>query len=258
MGMAFVADDEAAEAVEPGDGTLDDPSVSPEFLAALDAAPCDAGGDTSISYGGAAAWKVVSLVGMKLVRPAARGPALLAHGCQRIEQRLKGFAVVKVGAGQEESEGQSVAIDENVAFGAGFPAINRVWPGFLAPFFAGTDEESALARDQSMAAAMLSLFSIRRCRAAHTPAFCQSRSRRQQVMPEQPANSRGRYSHGMPVISTNMMPRNASRAATGGRPPLGRGRSGGISATISASKSSGSSSLAMSQDRPNMVNKWFC
>lgn len=256
--MTFVADDEAAEAVEPGDGSLDDPPVSSEFLAALDAAPGDACDDAPAAYGGAAARIVVSLVGMKPDRPAARRPASLAHGCHSIEQRLKDFAVVNVGSGQNESERQSVAIDENVAFRTGFAAIDGVWAGFLAPFFAGTDEESALARDQSMAPAVLSLSSKRRCREVQTPAFCQSRSRRQHVMPEQPANSRGRYSHGIPAIGTNMMPRSASRAGTGGRPPLGRGGSGGSNATISASKSSGSSSLAISQARPNMVNKGFC
>lgn len=256
--MTFVSDDKAAEAVEPGDGSLDDPSVSAEFLAALNAAPRDADDDAAAADGCAAACKVVSLVGMKPVWPAAWAPASLAHRFDCIEQRLENFAVVNVGGGQDESERHSVAIDKNVAFATGFAAIDGVGAGFLAPFFAGTDEESALARDQSIAPAVLSLSSNRWCKQAQTPALCQSRSRRQHVMPEQPAYSHGRYSHGMPVISTNMMPRSASGAATGGRPPFGRGGSRGSNATISASKSSGRSSLAISQALPNMVNKGFC
>ena len=97
--MSFIADDEAAETVEPGDGPFDHPSVPPEFLAAFNAAPGDAGDDAAPAYGRAAARIVVSLVGMKLVRPAARPPALLAHRCYGIDQRLEGFAVVDVGGG---------------------------------------------------------------------------------------------------------------------------------------------------------------
>ena len=39
-----------------------------------------------------------------------------------------------------------------------------------------------------------------------TPAACQSRRRRQQVVPLPPPISWGRYSHGIPLLSTNGMP----------------------------------------------------
>ena len=38
---ALVADAQASEIVEPGMGSLDDPAVAPEFLAALDATASD-------------------------------------------------------------------------------------------------------------------------------------------------------------------------------------------------------------------------
>lgn len=49
------------------------------------------------------------------------------------------------------------------------------------------------------------------------PASCQARSRRQHVMPEQPATSKGNRFQGMAVYRTNRMPVKALRASTGGR-----------------------------------------
>ncbi len=71
------------------------------------------------------------------------------------------------------------------------------------------------------------------------PACCQSRSRRQQVMPLPQPISAGRYSHGSPVLSTNRMPVSAARSGTGGRPPFGQGLAGGSNGSIILHKSSG-------------------
>jgi hypothetical protein len=67
---------------------------------------------------------------------------------------------------------------------------------------------------------------------SHTPASCQSRSRRQQVMPHPQPISWGKSSQGMPVRRTNRMPVSAFRSSTGFRPGyrkrrrLGGGRMG--------------------------------
>jgi len=63
--------------------------------------------------------------------------------------------------------------------------------------------------------------------ACQMPASCQSRSRRQQVMPEPQPISCGSISQGMPLLSTKRMPVSVARALIGGRPPFGRGGWGG-------------------------------
>jgi hypothetical protein len=66
-----------------------------------------------------------------------------------------------------------------------------------------------------------------RCSRAHTPAACQSRSRRQQVGPLPKPAAVGSRFHGIPVRSTNRIPFSAA-----GRPParpLGAGGAGGSS-----------------------------
>ena len=62
-----------------------------------------------------------------------------------------------------------------------------------------------------------------------TPAWYQSRSLRQHLIPLPHPISAGKYSQGMPVFSTNRIPASAARSDTRGRPPLGFGGSGGSS-----------------------------
>lgn len=256
--MALVADGEATELVDPSEGSLDNPSMLSQVFAAIDAASCDTGRDGPGSQIVSTTLEVVTFVGMQFVGSPSRASAALAHGLDGIDHCGEDFAVMSVCAGQNDGERDTGPVDQNVAFRAGLAAIGRVRADRVAPFLAATDEESTEARDQSIPSARLSRSSMWRWIRSHAPASCQARSRRQQVMPEQPATSNGRRSQGTAVYSTNRMPSSASRASTGGRPPFGRARSTGSNGAISAHKSSGRSFLAIRQARQNMVNKWFC
>lgn len=256
--MAFISNDETAELVEPCEGSLDDPSMLSQMLAAFDAASRDAWCDASGTQIVSAPAAVVALVGMQLVGPPSGAAASLAHRPDGVDDRVEGLDIVTIRAGQNDGERDASPVDQKVAFGAGLAPIRRVRADRIAPFLAGMEEESTDALDQSISPARLSLSSMWRWIRSHVPASCQARRRRQHVMPEQPATSKGRRSHGIAVYSTNRMPISASRGSTGGRPPFGRARSAGSNGAISAHKSSGSSFLAMRQARPNMVNKRFC
>lgn len=69
----------------------------------------------------------------------------------------------------------------------------------------------------------------RKCRRSQMQPACQSRRRRQQVMPLPKPGSCGKSSHAIPVCSTNKMPFNAARSSTLGRPPWGEGSTVGSS-----------------------------
>jgi hypothetical protein len=71
-----------------------------------------------------------------------------------------------------------------------------------------------MAREKSILSAPRRRASNTSCNRSHTPAACQSRRRRQQVMPEPHPISLGRLSHGIPVVSTNRIPVNTGRADT--------------------------------------------
>lgn len=245
--MAFVADDETAELVDPGEGSLDDPSVLAEMRAAFDATPGDTGDDVAVAQLAPTKGMVIGLVGMELGRPSAWTSASATNGLYGIDGSGQNLAVVTIGTGQDDGERNAASVDHDMAFRARLPAIGRVRTNRFAPFLAATDEESIDARDQSISPASARRSSMWRWISSQRPAFCQALSLRQQVMPEQPATSYGRRSQGIAVYNTNRMPTSASRLPTGGRPPFGRGGSGGMSGAISAHNASGRSCLAISK-----------
>jgi hypothetical protein len=96
------------------------------------------------------------------------------------------------GVRRSASEIDPVAVDEQMAFGAWSGTVRGVRVGRFAPFLAATDTLSMQPRLQSMALALPSQASRTRCSHTHTPAACQSRSLRQQVIPESQPISLGR------------------------------------------------------------------
>ena len=218
---AFVADREASKLVEPCEGSLDDPAVAAKLLAGVDPSAGDARPDLAAATCVAAAAMVIRLVRVQLVRAPSGSAALARDRRDGIDQRLEGRAVVDVGAGQEKPQRNAAPVRDQMALGAGSASIRRVRPGGRTPFFAAMDELSTQARLQSIRSASCNRRSNSRCNRSHTPAACQSRNRRQQVMPDPHPISAGSISQGMPVRSTNKMPVRAALAVTGGRPPFG-------------------------------------
>jgi hypothetical protein len=80
---------------------------------------------------------------------------------------------------------------------------------------------------------------------SHTPACCQSRKRRQHVIPDPHPSSSGSICQGIPLRRTKTMPVRHARSETRGRPPCGcRGGIGKRGSTRSHN-ASGSSAAAM-------------
>jgi hypothetical protein len=104
---------------------------------------------------------------------------------------------------------------------------------------------STHARDQSIWSASPKRFRRVWCNLRQTPALCQSRRRRQQVIPEPQPISWGSISQGIPVLSTNRMPARQARSGMRGRPPLGLGFFGGSNGWMVVQSSSLTSSFAI-------------
>lgn len=105
--------------------------------------------DPALCAGSATAGIVVTLVGMQLSGPTTRPAALAPHGGNGVEQRLEHPAVMDVGAGQANCQGNAAAVGDDVALGPWAPAIGGVRPGDLAPLLAAMDALSMQARLQS-------------------------------------------------------------------------------------------------------------
>ena len=155
-----------------------------------------------------------------------------------IDHIYERIGVVNVSRSTDYGERYSFGVDHNMALRTRFAFIRWIGTGTLSPFLAAMLAESTAARDQSILPASPSLSRNTWCNFSHTPAFCQSRGLRQQVMPEPQPISGGSIFHCMPVLSTKTMPLNASRLGTLGRPPFGlAGSTGNSGATISQSSS---------------------
>src|SRR5829696_5048546 len=236
--QAFIAHPQASEPTEPGKGALHDPAMPPQPLAALDLAPRDPRRDPPLAALGPAVRGIVALVGMPFVGPLAGPPQRALDGHHRIQQRLQGQTVRTVGRAQAERERHALAIDQQMVLAPRLAAIRRVRAGNFAPLVAGTSRLSTPARDQSISSAIPSRSSSARCRPSQTPAFCQSRNRRQHVTPLPQPISWGNSAHGMPLRSTNKIPVSVARGGLDGRPPFGFGGSGGSSGSMTLHRSS--------------------
>jgi len=188
---------------------------------------------------------VIGAVRKHFVRTFARPASRLLDRWNSIDQCDGHFRIMNICTGMLNSQRSALAINNQMAFRAIFAPIRGIWAGFRPPKSARTEQLSMAEQDQSIASAIPNSSS----RASHifcqTPVICQSRRRRQQVIPLPQPISLGRYSQGVPVLRTNRMPVRQARSVTLGRPPLGLGGSGGMCGSIRCHSSSVSSGLAI-------------
>jgi len=86
-------------------------------------------------------------------------------------------------------------------------------------------------------------------RVAHTPARCQSRRRRQHVIPDPQPSSWGSICQGMPLRRTKTMPVRHARSETRGRPPCGRRAGIGKNGSTRSHNGSGRSAAVITRSR---------
>ena len=244
----LIAHGQPTEAIEPGQRPLHDPPVPSEALAGLHAAAGDPWEDAPLPAGSTTARVVVALIGVQLVRTPTRSSRTASRLADRLDRVQGGFQqprVMHVGRRERHGEGDPLSVDHKMALRARFAAIRRIRPGVFAPLLAATLAESSDARDQSSLSASAKRWSNSWCRRSHTPVSCQSRRRRQHVIPLPQPISWGSSSHPIPLLSTKMIPLSAARSGTRGRPPFGFGGAGGNSGAITAHSSSLTSALLM-------------
>lgn len=228
------------------------PSVPTQLLTALHSFTCYATLDASLAKRLTAPRYVIRLVSMHPIRTLARATPLAEWTRDRlnaVHHLLKDPRVVGVSTRQFHRQRYPLPLDHKMALRARFALICGVRPnslGLWVPLFtplAAIVSESTLALDQSILSASPRRLSSARWSLCHTPAFCQSRSLRQQVTPLPQPISCGSISQGSPPFSTKMMPVRAARFGIRGRPPLGLGASCGRSGSITSHSSSGTSGL---------------
>lgn len=241
--QSFITHPQTTELVQPGDGAFDHPTGLAQIAAVRSTASGNLMQDATLLQCQAVSATVIGAISLNTLGLSQRPSAFSSHRRHAIDQRQQLRDIVPIGLGQNDIDRDALRIDEKVVFAALLTAIGWVRSTFFPPCTALTDELSATAREKSILSAARSLSSSTPCSFFHTPAFCQARSRRQQVMPEPHPISCGSISHGMPDCKTNRMPVNTRRSSSGLRPGwvLRRRLTGNSGWTISHSSSSTSS-----------------
>ena len=215
---SFIADAEPAILMQPRERPLHNPPVYPKATSIIGAPLCQKRSDELSP-------KLLP-VGLTVIRSipqhasrTPKGPANLA--CYRrdgLDQWQQLSNVVTIRSGQSHGQRDTVRVSHQMVFRAFFAAIRGIGTCFCPPKTARTEAESTTARERSTWSARRNWLSKTRWILSHTPAFCQSRRRRQQVMPEPQPISWGKSSHGIPVLSTKRMPVRTSRSDNAFRP----------------------------------------
>lgn len=243
VGPTFETNAKTTEVVKPSMGTFDHPAEFSQATAVF----CPALGnhrlDAAITKFLAMRLGVIATVGVDDFRFLKRPAAHAADRWNGVYQGQQLGDVVTIRAGQDHADGNAIGVYEDVMLGTWSRAIRGVRARFSPAPTARTDEESTAAREKSSSPASRNFASRSSCSRFHTPAFCQSRNRRQQVEPEPNPNLVDRSRQRIPVLSTNKMPFSAARFATGKRPGyfLRRGFGAGSNGSISAHNSSSTS-----------------
>jgi hypothetical protein len=232
-------------AVQPRQGAFHDPAITPQPCAGIDSPARNSRDNVTLLQSPMTARIVIAFVRVQLLRSLPRPAVRTENRGDGVHHRLKHLRVVNVGPRMSDRQRDATAVDHQVALRARFTPVRRVGAGLLPPPGAGTVPESSEARDQSIWSATPSQSSRARWRSSHTPAACQSRKRRQQVIPLPQPISWGSSSHGIPVLSTKRIPVKAARCPMQGRPPFGFGVCGGNSGSSVAHNSSDISSRAI-------------
>ncbi|VVE59319.1 hypothetical protein PSP20601_05504 [Pandoraea sputorum] len=239
-GPTFEANAKTAKVVKPRMSTLDNPAEFAQATAVFCPAPGEHRFDAALAKPLTMRLGIVATVCVDDFGLQKRLAAHAANGWDRVDERQQLGDVVAVRAGQHCADGDAICIDEDVMLGTWSRAIRGVRARFLPASTARAEDESTTAREKLSSPASRNLSSSSWCNLIHTPAFCQSRKRLQQVGPEPNPNLVDRSHQRIPVLNTNRMPFNAARFETGSRPGYfwRRGFGGGSKGSISAHSSS--------------------
>src|SRR5258708_4645089 len=214
----FIANAQAAKLVQPAQGTFDNPAGFTQAAAVWCALAGQAVGNAHAAEPAVMTDTAIGAISLHDVRTLT-WPTCFSTKCRNGgHQKAQPLAIVHLSAAELNAQRNTLGIGEKMMLTARFAAIRRVATRLEPPKTARTLLESTTARDQSIRSAACNRRSNSLWSFSQTPAFCQSRSRRQQVMPLPQPSSWGKSSHPIPVLSTKRIPVRAARSQTRLRP----------------------------------------
>ena len=111
LGAAVVADEQAFELVEPGEGAFDDPAVATKAGAVPGVTTRDLGLDSALAELASVAGGVVAAVSADTVGPSARAADEAAHRRDPLDKRDQLGNVIAVATGERPGERDPGRVD---------------------------------------------------------------------------------------------------------------------------------------------------
>ena len=245
VGALLIAHSESAPLEEPFEARLHDVAQLTQTAAVFRIAFSDQWHDARFAQRSAnLGFCIVCPISQQVAESASSRASRLSDRRTLLNDIQCRYRVVDVRSRMLDGPRQAVAFRQQMPLRARFAAIRRVRAGIRPPKIARTEQLSSTPTSNSNSPACPSSSSMACQILAHTSDFCQSRNRRQHVIPQPHPISFGRYSQGQPVFSTNKIPVRQSRSETGGRPPFGRGGLTGRRDSIRAHNSSDTNTFA--------------
>ena len=247
VGPPFITDPQATELMQPRERAFNHPAIEPQ-AAAVGRPPARQDREhAETAQGVSVPRRIVGAIPLDAIRAVPRVADLAADGWDGFDQGEELRHVVAIGFGQPGRQRDAVAIGDQMVLAPPLPSIRWRRARFFPAWCARTEDESTSARDQSSWWAAWSRSSSTRWSRAQTPARCQSRKRRQHVIPEPQPISWGSASQGIPVRSTKRIPVSVRRWSSGLRPGyrLRRRLGGGSNGLMTAQRGSSTKGFAM-------------
>ncbi len=214
----FITNPKPSILVQPGKIPLYHPAVNSQSAAVLSSAFGQHRKDPFFPQLTAMLFAVIAAIPQQTIRFFNRPAHLTGNRGNRFDQGDQLGHIMAIGAGHPNRQWNPLSFRHQMVFRAFFTPVRGIGAGFCPPKTARTEAESTIALEKSIGSACRSLFNKRRWISSQTPASCQSRSRRQQVMPLPQPISLGKSSQPMPVLRTNRIPVNAARSGMDLRP----------------------------------------
>jgi hypothetical protein len=228
VGAFLISEAKPSGLVKPAQGAFDHPTESAQSASVTGTTPGQNWPDAPLTKRLSMRLRVITAITLHDLRSPLRppGPAFDRwHGIKQVEQFGNVMAIG--GRGRDRQWHAARPIRQKMVFCALFTPVRRIGPGLLPPKMARAVAESTTPRDQSILSWALSRASNAAKAFLKTPALCQSRRYRQQLMPLPHPSSCGRSFQAIPVLRTNSIPANARRGSIGLRPGCARRRFGG-------------------------------
>ena len=189
VGSFLITHAQSPKLIEPSERPLDDPTPSAQSASMFGVALREPRHNPAGTLTAPDCLRVIATVAQHTIRTMARSPSLALQGWNGINQCEGLLRIVTIRARELDGERNTTTVTNQMTLAAKLGPIGGIGTCLLPPKTARTELPSTIARDQSILSQRASQSKSTKWINCQSPASCQSRKRRQQVMPEPHPNS---------------------------------------------------------------------